>query len=76
MTDTHHGAGEVARLVADLLSGQPSTEVTLEQVNGRTGLVLRRAGRVIAVVSLSVGGSEVTAVWIVLNPDKLTSWNR
>ncbi|MFI6294810.1 hypothetical protein ACIBEJ_24690 [Nonomuraea sp. NPDC050790] len=70
-----HGADAVARFVAALLIGQPGTEVTLGSVNGRTGLVLRRAGRAVAVVSVSVAGSEVTAVWIVLNPDKLRRWH-
>ncbi|MER5621931.1 hypothetical protein ABT061_12895 [Streptosporangium sp. NPDC002544] len=71
-----HGVNEVARLVAALLTGQPGTMLTAESVNGRTGLVLRLAGQAMAVVSVSVTGTEVTAVWIVLNPDKLRSWHR
>jgi RNA polymerase sigma-70 factor (ECF subfamily) len=50
--------------------------VTVESVNGRTGLVLRSAGQAVAVISVSVADSEVTAVWIVLNPDKLQRWQR
>jgi RNA polymerase sigma-70 factor (ECF subfamily) len=30
----------------------------------------------VAVISASVAGAEVTAVWIVLNPDKLRRWHR
>jgi RNA polymerase sigma-70 factor (ECF subfamily) len=71
-----HGADEVAGFVAALLSGQPGTALTAELVNGRTGLVLRQAGQAVAVVSLSVAEAAVTAVWIVLNPDKLESWKR
>ncbi|MFB4319274.1 hypothetical protein [Actinomadura sp. 21ATH] len=71
-----HGADAVARFVADLPAGRPRTDLTAESVNGRTGLVLRRAGRAVAVVSLSTAGDEVTAVWIVLNPDKLRRWHR
>ncbi|MFC5825916.1 hypothetical protein [Nonomuraea insulae] len=71
-----HGADAVARFVITLLAGGPGPEVELGSVNGRTGLVLRRGGQAVAVVSVSVAESEVTAVWIVLNPDKLKGWHR
>ncbi|MFI6324398.1 hypothetical protein ACIBG8_43220 [Nonomuraea sp. NPDC050556] len=67
-----HGADAVARFLTALL---PGTEAGLRSVNGRAGLVLRRAGRAVAVVSVSVAGAEVTAVWIILNPDKLQRWH-
>ncbi|MEV0623879.1 hypothetical protein AB0I81_61920 [Nonomuraea sp. NPDC050404] len=70
-----HGADAAATFVATLLIGQPGAEVALASVNGRTGLVLRRAGRAVAVVSVSVAMAEVTAVWIILNPDKLHRWH-
>ncbi|HET6987482.1 MAG TPA: hypothetical protein VFI00_12745 [Kribbella sp.] len=68
------GADDVARCVIDLLSTEPGAALTVEAVNGQAGVVLRRAGQVTAVVSLSVTGPKVTAVWIVLNPDKLRHW--
>jgi RNA polymerase sigma-70 factor (ECF subfamily) len=71
-----HGASEAARFVAALLTGELGTDFAVEPVNGRAGLVLRRGGQAVAVVSLSVAGVEVTAVWVVLNPDKLRSWHR
>ncbi|MFI6742524.1 nuclear transport factor 2 family protein [Nonomuraea sp. NPDC050451] len=71
-----HGADAVARFVTSLLAGQPGIEVAVESVNGRTGLVLRQSGRAVAVVGVSVAGAEITAVWIVLNPDKLRRWHR
>jgi len=70
------GAEDVARLVAVVLCGQPEAELTIEAVNGRTGLALRRAGRVVAVAGVGTAGRKVTAVWIVLNPAKLGSWHR
>ncbi|MCO6008014.1 hypothetical protein NE236_23835 [Actinoallomurus purpureus] len=70
------GADAVAHFVTALLTGRPRTIVTIESVNGRTGLALRRAGQAVAVVSVSISGTEVTAVWIVLNPDKLQRWHR
>ena len=44
-------------------------------VNGAPGLVGRRGGRVVAVVVLSATAGEITDVWIVANPGKLTHWN-
>ena len=46
----------------------------MEQVNGRSGIVLRRAGETLAVLVLAVTEAKVAAVWIVLNPDKLRHW--
>ncbi|MEV0232820.1 hypothetical protein [Nonomuraea sp. NPDC050786] len=69
-----YGAEAVTRVVTALLIDQPETELAIGSVNGRTGLVLRRAGKAVAVASVSVAGAEVTAVWIILNPDKLQHW--
>ncbi|WP_157594451.1 sigma factor [Streptosporangium amethystogenes] len=71
-----YGTDAVARMVTALLIGQPGTTLSVGSVNGRTGLVLRRADRAVAVASVSVAEAEVTAVWIVLNPDKLQRWHR
>ncbi len=74
-TQPVRGADNVACFLPALLTRQPGTVLTTESVNGRTGLVLRRTGQAVAVVSLSVADSHITAVWIVLNPDKLTRWH-
>ncbi|MQY05089.1 nuclear transport factor 2 family protein [Actinomadura macrotermitis] len=71
-----HGADAAARFMAALLSGRLRLTVTVRSVNGRTGLVLYQAGQAVAVVSVSTAGTEVTAVWITLNPDKLRRWHR
>ncbi len=68
-----HGADAVALFLSRLLAG---IDVHVEPVNGRTGLVLRQAARAVAVISISVAAAQVTAVWIVLNPDKLEGWHR
>lgn len=70
------GAEGVAQLVSVLLGGQPGTELTLESVNGRRGLALRRAGQAIAVAVITVADLKVATVWIVLNPAKLNDWHR
>jgi hypothetical protein len=69
------GADDVARFVSTLLTRWPGTVLTTESVNGRTGLVLRRTGHAVAVVGFSISDPHITAVWIVLNPDKLTRWH-
>ncbi|ROO85379.1 RNA polymerase sigma-70 factor (ECF subfamily) [Actinocorallia herbida] len=68
------GAAAVARFVTDLLGGEPRPAVALGSVNGRAGVLLRAEEQVVAVVSASVAGDDVTAVWIMLNPDKLRRW--
>jgi RNA polymerase sigma-70 factor (ECF subfamily) len=70
-----HGAEDVAAVAAALLSGQPDGELTIEAVNGHAGLALRRAGRAVAVTALQTADSKVTAVWMVLNPEKLRRWH-
>jgi RNA polymerase sigma-70 factor (ECF subfamily) len=70
------GPADVAAFVATLLGRQPNAQLTVEQVNGRAGIVLRQAGEAQAVVSLSVTDAKVAAVWIVVNPDKLHRWQQ
>lgn len=71
-----HGVEDVAQLVAVLLCRQPDAELSIEAVNGRAGLALRRAGQAIAVVGVTVIDTKVAILWIVLNPAKLHSWHR
>ncbi|MFI5960188.1 siderophore-interacting protein [Cryptosporangium sp. NPDC051539] len=69
------GADDVADLVELLLCRAPDGELTVEAVNGRAGLALRRAGRAIAVVALASVEARISALWIVLNPAKLRGWH-
>jgi RNA polymerase sigma-70 factor (ECF subfamily) len=69
-----HGAEECARLVTDLLGHRQGTTLTVEAVNGGSGIVQRSAGQVTAVVTLGVVATKVVDVWIVLSPDKLRHW--
>lgn len=71
-----HGPPDIAQLVAVLLGGRPGTELTVEAVNGRSGLAVRHAGRAVAVVSVGTVDTLVTDLWIVLNPAKLRGWHR
>lgn len=51
-------------------------ELSTEVVNGRAGLALRRTGRAVAVVGIDGTAAGITALWIMLNPDKLSGWHR
>lgn len=70
-----HGRDRVARGLLSLLDRSPHTTLAAHSVNGRTGLVVRHGRRVVAVLSLDVSGAEAVGVWVVVNPDKLRSWN-
>ncbi|MFF2993286.1 RNA polymerase subunit sigma [Streptomyces sp. NPDC057950] len=71
-----HGRRQVAASLLGLLALRPRTTLTAHSVNGRTGLVARYDHQVAAVISLTVTDRRITCVLIVLNPDKLRSWNR
>ncbi|GGS99610.1 RNA polymerase subunit sigma [Streptomyces chromofuscus] len=70
------GSEGVARSLLTLLARHPRTTLQTYPVNGRTGLIARYDDQVAAVVTLDMAGSRVVQVWVVLNPDKLRSWNR
>ncbi|MEU2495031.1 RNA polymerase subunit sigma [Streptomyces sp. NPDC007883] len=67
------GARHVARSLLTLLAG---TTLQTRSVNGRTGLVVRHHQQVAAVICLDIAGHRAARIWIILNPDKLRSWNR
>ncbi|MGW0084843.1 RNA polymerase subunit sigma [Streptomyces sp. NPDC003393] len=71
-----HGSREVAHSLLTLLAHRPHTVLTTHPVNGRTGLVARYRHQVAAVVVLDIDDHRIALVWVVLNPDKLRSWNR
>ncbi|MFE4817640.1 RNA polymerase subunit sigma [Streptomyces sp. NPDC056704] len=71
-----HGGRQVAHSLLTLLARRPRTALTAQSVNGRTGLVARYGRQVAAVISLDIADHRVIQVWVVLNPDKLRSWNQ
>ncbi|MDV9171204.1 RNA polymerase subunit sigma [Streptomyces sp. W16] len=76
LTGPVHGSRPVARSLLTLLARRPRTTLTTHSVNGRTGLVARYGRQVAAVISLDVANDRVAQVWVMLNPDKLRSWNQ
>ncbi|MFC8430100.1 RNA polymerase subunit sigma [Streptomyces sp. NPDC057253] len=75
LTGPVHGCRQVTDSLLTLLARSPRTTLTPHSVNGRTGLVARYGDRVVAVISLDVSHDRVAQVWVMLNPDKLRSWN-
>ncbi|MBO3679186.1 sigma factor-like helix-turn-helix DNA-binding protein [Streptomyces sp. NEAU-YJ-81] len=71
-----HGSRQVAHSLLTLLAHRPRTTLTTHSVNGRTGLVARYDRQVAAVISLDITDRRVAQVWVVLNPEKLRSWNQ
>ncbi|RPK32206.1 sigma factor [Streptomyces sp. ADI93-02] len=70
-----HGRGPVARSLLTLLSRCPRPTLSTQSVNGSSGLVVRHDGQVAAVITLDVVRHHAVQVWVVLNPDKLRTWN-
>lgn len=77
LTGWFHGAQDVARLVTLIGSLLPYADLTVEAVNGRSGLVMRRAsGEAVTVIAAEADETEISVLWIMLNPDKLSCWHR
>ncbi|MEU6321658.1 sigma factor [Streptomyces sp. NPDC047009] len=70
------GSRQVADSMLTLLALPLRTTLSTHSVNGRTGLVARYNRQVAAVITLGIADHQVTQVWVVLNPDKLHSWNQ
>ncbi|MEE1665157.1 sigma factor-like helix-turn-helix DNA-binding protein [Streptomyces sp. WAC07094] len=70
------GGRQVADSLLTLLARRSRTTLSTHSVNGRTGLVARYDHQVAAVITFDIADHLVAQVWIVLNPDKLHSWNR
>jgi len=68
-----YGAAEVASVLGTLL---PGADLSVESVNGRAGLAVRRAGTAVAVIAVSCHQNRATALWVVLSPAKLRGWHR
>jgi RNA polymerase sigma-70 factor, ECF subfamily len=69
-----HGADRVARFFVGLSRKLGDRSVTIAEVNGETGLVVRGDGGVYAVATVEADGDRVRAVHVVVNPDKLRRW--
>jgi RNA polymerase sigma-70 factor (TIGR02957 family) len=73
------GAGKVARFAAATFSraymGIEISDMSIEaaEINGGPGTLVTARGRAIAVLTLAVADDRVTAIHLLLNPDKLST---
>jgi RNA polymerase sigma-70 factor, ECF subfamily len=74
-TQSVRGAEAVMRLILTAVA-QSDVVMSEQDINGQSGLVLRRNGHVVGIICLKVRGARVCEVWIVLSPERLRSWNR
>jgi RNA polymerase sigma-70 factor, ECF subfamily len=69
------GADAVARYLLGVIvkQRQRSTSVaaSIEEVNGRSGIVMRDGRTIVAVVDLAIAGDRVREIALVVNPEKL-----
>ncbi|MTE14935.1 RNA polymerase sigma-70 factor [Nocardia aurantiaca] len=74
------GAGRVAHyihgLVTRLLPGFPDVSIDFDEVNGGPAVVFRTAGAVLMIATIDVVGDRISALRMVLNPDKLAFFAR
>lgn len=69
------GAERVAGHLLEVHRRLPGMALERSTVNALPGLVARdRAGRAAAVVALDVGSGRVRRLWVMRNPEKLTTW--
>lgn len=68
-----HGAPRVARYLAGWMGrGGPGVRVVVTEINGQPGILGVLDGQLLVAVLLDVVDGQVTAVYAVANPDKLT----
>jgi RNA polymerase sigma-70 factor (ECF subfamily) len=70
------GRDAAARALLEILHPDAHTSVLVASVNGAPALVVRRGTAVVAVVVVAFRGHRVATIWVVVNPDKLSHWNR
>ena len=73
--DVIRGAPTVTAEALAHLAPRPDGVVTEQPVNGVPALVLRRGGRVEAIVSFGFRGRRISHVWVTRSPQKLRRWN-
>jgi RNA polymerase sigma-70 factor (ECF subfamily) len=68
------GADRVARFFAGIVGKRPGLRLEERATSEGPGLAMLEDGRVVGIITLDVGDA-ITAVRMVLNPNKLTLWN-
>lgn len=69
------GAERVLRYLTGIRRAEADMAISIVEVNGQTGLRMRRGDQTIAVAALEVHDGLITQLWVVRNSDKLTCWD-
>jgi hypothetical protein len=69
------GVDQVTELALMLLQAN-GAELTVEMANSSPGLVVRRAGAALAVLTVETHADRVVSLWAVTAPAKLRRWHR
>ncbi len=70
------GPDHVARFLLGVLAKQPSLRFEEEQTADGLGYAMRLDGRLFGIVTFAVDAGRVTRVWLVVDPRKLSRWER
>jgi hypothetical protein len=68
------GADRVARFFTGIMERRPGLRLQAQPTSEGLALAMHEDGRVVGIVTLDVA-DRITAVRMVLNPEKLTLWN-
>jgi RNA polymerase sigma factor (sigma-70 family) len=68
------GGEQVARYLAGIVGRLPRLTITERTVNGQPGLVAEQDGVVVTVFAFDVAADQITRIWIIRNPTKLSRW--
>lgn len=70
------GADHVTRLVMGLArKGLVDPSVSSGEINGQFAIVIEEAGALHSVVTADVDGAQITAIYVIRNPEKLARFN-
>jgi len=68
------GSDRVARFLMGVMQKQPELVFDERRTADGLGYALTRDGRLFGIVSFHVEGKQITDVWLVLDPHKLSEW--
>lgn len=71
------GGEPIARFFFDIKTRQPDLTISESTINGQPGLIAKDAnGQMLAAVSFGLRDQRISDIWVMRNPDKLTTWIR